>query len=122
MTSNDIYTVAGNGKPEFSGDGGPALRASLAAPEWVHLDPSGNVLINDTVNERVRAVAVKSGTFYGVKMTRSDIYTVAGDGVPGFFGTGGPVIKADMFSHDELPTDSAGNLFFGGDRVLEVCR
>ena len=32
MTAGDIYTVAGDGTAGFSGDGGPATSAELAAP------------------------------------------------------------------------------------------
>jgi hypothetical protein len=120
MTANDVYTIAGGGRTGFSGDGGPALKARFGHPAWVYLDPAGDVLINDTFNNRVRAVAVKSGTFYGVTMATGDVYTVAGDGGFGFSGIGGPAIKAELFAPTELATDSAGNLFFGGDRVEEV--
>jgi hypothetical protein len=68
----------------------------------------------------VRVVATKSGTFYGITMTAHDIYTVAGNGALGFSGAGGPAIHADLFAPTQAAADSAGNLFFGGDRVEEV--
>jgi secreted PhoX family phosphatase len=120
MTASDIYTVAGKGTPGFSGDGGPALKAELFKPEGIAIDPAGNVVIVDSLNDRVRVVAAKSGTFYGITMTALDIYTVAGNGGFGFSGAGGPAIHAELFAPTRVAADSAGNLFFGGDRVEEV--
>jgi hypothetical protein len=120
MTAHDIYTVAGKGTSGFSGDGGPALKAELWHPQGVALDPAGNLVIVDGQNDRVRVVAAKSGTFYGITMTAQDIYTVAGNGTLGFSGAGGPAIHADLFAPTQVAADGAGNLFFGGDRVEEV--
>ena len=41
-------------------------------------------------------VAAKTGTFYGVPMTAGNIYTVAGAGITGFSGDGGPAVHADL--------------------------
>jgi trimeric autotransporter adhesin len=121
MTADDIYTVAGSkSSPGFSGDGGPAVKAELGRPQGIAVDPAGNLLIGDTWNNRVRVVAVKSGTFYGIKMTANDIYTVAGNGILGFSGVGVPAVDAELDQPAGVAADSAGNLFFGGDRVLEV--
>jgi hypothetical protein len=79
-----ITTVAGNGKAEYSGDGGPALAASLNNPQGLALDRGGNLLIADTYNHVVRRVD-RGGT----------ITTFAGS-VPGFGGDGGPATKAQM--------------------------
>jgi secreted PhoX family phosphatase len=57
MTAGDIYTVAGDGTSGFSGDGGPAAAAELAKPEGLAVDGSGNLLIADTVNDRIRQIA-----------------------------------------------------------------
>ena len=48
-----IGTVAGNGTPGFSGDGGPATSAELRGPQYVALDGTGNVFFSDTNNERI---------------------------------------------------------------------
>ena len=55
-TTGVISTVAGDGTPAFSGDGGPAASASLSAPIHVALDAQGNLFIADAGNERVRRV------------------------------------------------------------------
>ena len=93
MFHGDIYTIAGDGSSGFSGDGGPATAASLTAPEGLAIDAAGNVLITDSVNQRIRVVAASTGTFYGQAMTAGDIYTIAGDGTAGFAGDGGPATR-----------------------------
>jgi hypothetical protein len=53
-----IQTVAGTPQtPGFSGDGGPATSAKLNAPQSIAFDPSGNLLIADENNVRIRSVA-----------------------------------------------------------------
>jgi uncharacterized protein (TIGR03437 family) len=49
-----INTVAGNGTPGFSGDGGPATLAQLLGSQYVAVDGAGNVFIADTGNNRIR--------------------------------------------------------------------
>jgi uncharacterized protein (TIGR03437 family) len=49
-----ISTIAGNGTPGFSGDGGPASQALLQTPYSVAVDTQGNVFVADTGNNRVR--------------------------------------------------------------------
>jgi ribulose-5-phosphate 4-epimerase/fuculose-1-phosphate aldolase len=56
MTAGDIYTVAGNGGTGFSGDGGPAARASLADPTGVTVNAAGDLVITDNSNDRIRVV------------------------------------------------------------------
>jgi sugar lactone lactonase YvrE len=53
-----ITTVAGNGSSGYSGDGGSAASASLRGPSGVAVDASGNLLIADTGNGRIRKVAL----------------------------------------------------------------
>jgi uncharacterized protein (TIGR03437 family) len=96
-----VTTVAGNGKEEFNGDGGPAVRAGLAEPGGLAVDASGNMFIADARNSRIR------------KLDRAGIITTfAGNGTEGFSGDGGPAVNASL--GEELPglaIDSAGNLF-----------
>src|SRR4029077_6688673 len=95
MNAGDIYTVAGDGTQGCSGDGGPATSAELAYPRGVAVDGAGNLVIADTLNNRIRVAAESTGTFYGRPMTAGDIYTVAGDGTEGFSGDGGPATAAE---------------------------
>ena len=55
-TNGIITTVAGNGSPTYSGDGGTATNASLHGPTGVALDAFGNLYIADTANNRIRKV------------------------------------------------------------------
>jgi hypothetical protein len=121
MTAGDIYTVAGDGTAGFSGDGGPATKAQLFDPGGVSLDGAGNLVIADTLNERVRVVAERTGTFYGQAMTVGDIYTVAGQN-GGFSGDGGPGIRASLSFPGGVGV-SGGNILIadsGNNRIRKI--
>jgi hypothetical protein len=123
MTAGDIYAIAGNGHHLFGGDGGPALEAELDWPASVAVDGAGNVAIADLRNNRVRMVAVQTGTFYGVAMTAGDIYTVAGDGFGGYFGDGNQATKAELDSPGGVAAGPDGSLLIadsGSGRVRAV--
>lgn len=63
-----ITTIAGTGKPDFSGDDGPASKAALNQPHSIQFDPHGDLYICDIRNHRIRKVAMKTGlisTFAG---------------------------------------------------------
>jgi secreted PhoX family phosphatase len=110
MTAGHIYTVAGNGKRGFSGNGGPATGTKLCDPDGVAVDGAGNLIITDTDNNRLRVVADSTGTFYGQAMTAGHIYTVAGNGSAGLSGNGGPATSARLNNPDGVAVDGAGNL------------
>jgi hypothetical protein len=110
MKAGDIYTIAGDGTAGFGGDGGPGRSAELDSPEGAAVDGTGNVLIADLFNNRIRVVAATSGTFYGQVMKAGDIYTVAGDGTAGFGGDGGPATSAELHWPWGVTVDGAGNL------------
>jgi len=63
--SGDIYLVAGDESTGFGGDGGSALDAELNPVEFhaagLAVTSSGNLLISDTGNNRVRSVAAEAG-------------------------------------------------------------
>lgn len=83
--SGIITTVAGNGTVGFSGDGGPAIQASMNFPSGVVVDASGNLYIADRFNHRVRIVN-----------SAGIINTFAGTGTGGYSGDGGLAINADI--------------------------
>ena len=95
-----ITTVAGNGVEGFSGDGGPGTSASLWSPSGVAVDGGGNVFIADTYNHRIRRLAVGTGV----------ITTVAGNGVEGFSGDGGPGTSATLRFPTGVAVDGGGNV------------
>jgi len=100
-----ITTVAGNGAGRFAGDQGLATSASLNVPEDVAVDGTGNLLIADAGNNRVRKVN-SSGV----------ISTLAGTGVDGFSGDGGPAAQAMLSFPWGLTTNAAGGVYIA-DRV-----
>jgi sugar lactone lactonase YvrE len=104
-----ITTVAGNGTAAFSGDGSAATAAGLAEPSGIVVDAAGNLFIADTRNHRVRRVT-----------TTGIISTVAGVGIAGFSGDGGPAVSAQLADPAALAMDSAGNLFVAdsGNNVI----
>lgn len=51
-----ISTVAGNGKPGFSGDGGPARLAQLNRPVFLLADSSDGLYVVDQGNRRIRYI------------------------------------------------------------------
>jgi hypothetical protein len=57
-TIGDIYTVAGDGKFGYSGDGGQATRAELNGPTGMAVDAQGNVYVADSGNSVIREVVV----------------------------------------------------------------
>ena len=96
-----ITTVAGNGERGYFGDGGLATSASLANPLRVAVDGTGNLYIADTVNHRIRRVDAATGV----------ITTVAGNGIKGFSGDGGPANFASLNSPEGVVVDVSGNLY-----------
>jgi hypothetical protein len=109
MAAGDIYTVAGTGKPGFSGDGGPATAANVGFPSSVAVDRSGNLVISMPYVDRVRLVAVRSGSFYHQAMTAGDIYTVAGNGLVFESGNTGKVRDAELSEPSDIAVDGAGS-------------
>jgi hypothetical protein len=96
-----IETVAGNGTPAFAGDGGDPLQASLHTPLDIAFGPDGRLYIADAYNHAVRAV----------DFTANVIETVAGTGVRGFSGDGGPATQAKLALPYGVAFDAEGHLY-----------
>jgi uncharacterized protein (TIGR03437 family) len=107
-----ITTVVGTGALGYSGDGGLATNATLAAPSGVAVDKDGNLYICDTLNAVVRRVTA-SGL----------ITTIAGTGVAfPLTGDGGPATAAQLFPLRSA-VDIAGNVYVsdsGNDRIRRL--
>jgi sugar lactone lactonase YvrE len=99
-TSGTITTVAGNGTAGYAGDGGAAASAQLFAPSGVAADASGNLFIADTDNHRIREVSPD-----GI------ITTLAGNGVAGDSGDGGPAASAQVYFPQGIAVDALGNCY-----------
>jgi sugar lactone lactonase YvrE len=80
-----VQVIAGTGKCGYSGDGGPATAAELNNPNGIAFDAAGNLYLADSNNHRIRRID-----------SRGIITTVAGTGVYGHQGDGGPAIKAQL--------------------------
>jgi hypothetical protein len=81
-----VTTVAGSGKRGYTGDGGPALAATLQDPVMIAVDEGdGSLYFADHHNHVVRRVS-----------TDGIISTVAGTGVQGFSGDCGPATEAQL--------------------------
>ncbi|MGV3556543.1 NHL domain-containing protein [Larkinella arboricola] len=107
-----ITTVVGSGQGGYSGDGGPATRASIGYPGGIALDAQGNLFIADPSNLRIRKVAPN-----GI------ITTVAGDGIEGFGGDGARASSARLSYPAGLAIDGQGNLLIadsGNNRIRKV--
>ncbi|MGP0031577.1 MAG: hypothetical protein ACLPVF_13855 [Acidimicrobiales bacterium] len=122
VTAGRLTVVAGTGVPGFSGDGGPAGRAALDEPSGLAVDATGDLLISDTANCRVRLVAASDGTRFGVPMRQGHIYTVAGNGICGSSGDGGPALSAEIWDPGALAVDRQGDVLVAdqGNRSIRV--
>jgi hypothetical protein len=95
------------GLPQYSGDGYVAANAQLGflndTPFGAGLatDRSGNVFIADTANNVIREVSASTGI----------ITTVAGNGLIGYSGDGGPATSAGLFYPRDVAVDGSGNIF-----------
>ncbi len=111
-TAGTISTIAGTGTAGFSGDGGPAITAQLDGAYDVAVDGVGTVYIADAGNARIRKVT-----------TAGTISTIAGNGISGFAGDGGPAVAAQLSYPTGLAVDSGGDLYVAdvfNDRVRKV--
>jgi len=104
-----ISTIAGNGSPGYSGDGGPAASAQLNGPRGLALDKSGNLYIADSGNHVVRIVS-PGGT----------IGTFAGTGIIGYAGNGGPAVNAQLATPYGVAVDSTGNVYISDSGTNQI--
>jgi len=99
-----ITTVAGNTQKGYSGDGGPAILASLNEPRGIAFDSHDNLYIADYWNNCIRRVDAITGI----------ITTIAGNGnvLNGYSGDGGLAKNALLFEPFDIAVDAADNLYF----------
>lgn len=111
-----MSTIAGSGAG-YAGDGGPAAGALVSSPEAVAFDATGQLLVADTANHRIRRIDVNA-----------NITTIAGDGSFRVVGDGGAATSAQLFPWG-LAVDGAGRLLVadrgptagqGNDRIRQI--
>jgi uncharacterized protein (TIGR03437 family) len=83
----NISTIAGNGKPGFSGDGGPGTSAQIYKPFGIITDASGNVFFVDCLNSRVRELTGSGPMVPSAKSVVNAASFVSGGLVPGGMAT-----------------------------------
>ncbi len=96
-----VSTYAGTGEPGFSGDGGPANKAQLRQPHSIAFDASGNLLICDIGNQRVRQVQGDTGL----------INTLSGTGEREATPDAGPIQGTNLRGPRSIATDPEGNAY-----------
>lgn len=112
-----IQTIAGTTLPWDGGsgrwdkgDGGPANSASFVQIEAVAVGPDDAIYVGDCIG-RIRRIDSQSGL----------IATVAGVGIGGCRGDGGPATQAHIGAPTAIAFDQAGNLYFT-DKAHHVVR
>ena len=100
-TSGIISTIAGNGTLGYTGDGGPATAAVIGNVNGIAIDATDNIYFTDFDNNVIRKIN-----------TAGIVKTIAGTGVAGFTGDGGPATAAKLNTPYGLAFDATGNLFF----------
>ena len=107
-----ISTIAGNGLAGYSGDNGPATTAEVNYTDGIAIDQAGNVYTADANNNRVRKIS-PSGI----------ITTVAGNGIAGFSGDGGPATASKLNFPRSIAIDYYGNIYIsdrGNRRIRKI--
>lgn len=144
-----ITTVAGNGQQMYDGDGKPATSAAIDV-RGIAVDSAGNLYVSDGTNRRIRKVApsgvisslVSNGLIFPTHMAVSPtgevhvldqlkiwkvtssgaLKLVAGTGIYGSAGDGGPATSAQLGNPSALAFDRAGRLHIvdNNDRVRRI--
>src|SRR5437016_10578151 len=106
-----IQTVAGTGEKGYAGDGGLAIQALMSEPFMCAFDTQGNLYVAEATNHCIRRIEKATGV----------ITTVAGTGVLGYAGDGGPATRATMNQPYALQLDINGDIYIV-DRLNAVIR
>lgn len=105
--------VNASGKKGYSGDGGPAINATMNGPKHLCIAPDDSVIIADAENHVIRRYTPKDGK----------IHLVAGTGVKGAAGLGGPPDKAQLARPHGVTYGPDGLLYITdsyNDRILRI--
>lgn len=111
--SGRTTVLAGSGERGHNGDGGPAVQAALNMPHEIQFDADGHLYIAERDSHVVRKIERGTGV----------ISTVAGTGVAGFSGDGGPAASAQLRQPHSIAIDRQNRLYIcdiGNQRIRRV--
>ncbi len=101
LRTRRVAVIAGTGEKGHAGDGGPAAKALISTPHEIRFDRAGNMFVAERDAHVVRQIDMKSGV----------ISTVAGTGVRGYSGDGGPAAAAQLAQPHSIALDRDDNLY-----------
>jgi len=113
LSTMQITTIAGTGKPGYSGDGGPATQAQFKQPHSIQFGPEGDLYICDIGNHVIRRVDMKTQI----------VSTYAGTGVPGPTPDGAPIAATPLKGPRSIDFDARGDLWLAtreGNQVFRI--
>ncbi|HWF07192.1 MAG TPA: hypothetical protein VG297_01950 [Bryobacteraceae bacterium] len=149
-SKGNISTFAGTGNWGFTGDGGPAAKAQLAAPYSLAIDGAGNIYIADVGNTDIRKVTTdgniqtvvsnvtanslavdSAGSIYYPDPLTNTVqkilaggtrFTIAGTGQQGYSGDGGPGTNAQLNQPYGIAIDGSGNVYVSdsGNQIIRL--
>ncbi len=111
LTQDSIISTFAGAAHTFSGDGGSALNAALSGFQQLQTDRNGNIIFADTNNHVVSRLNA-DGT----------LTVLAGNGIAGFSGEGGPARSASLRYPSDAVMDKAGNLYIYDSLNLRIRR
>ena len=114
QSSYFVGTLAGNGTIGFAGDGSRPIWARLNKPSGLFATGTLSVWFADSNNHRVRRIS---------SILTPSISTVAGNGIAGYSGDGGPASSAQLSSPASVARAASGILFIadtGNHRVRKI--
>ncbi len=80
-TDGVITTIAGRGgNAQFSGDGGPAINASVGNPRGIAVDSAGNIYIADSSQNRIREILATAPFFAELTSSETVLLSAPGGG------------------------------------------
>lgn len=111
-STTPVYTIATIAGSSSLGDGGPATAAQIGTIQGIAVDLAGNIYLSDTDHQRVRKID-----------TTGAVTTIAGTGLAGYSGDGGPAAAAELNLPYGLAVDLAGDVYvadLGNNRVRKI--
>jgi sugar lactone lactonase YvrE len=122
LATNIVDCIAGKGTGANTGDGGPAIEATLNKPLDIELGPDNRLYVADTLNNVIRAIDLDTGR----------ISHVAGTGEPCLGGArcleaeeGMPAEQVRLNGPSGIGFDAQGNLYISdqfNNRIVRIAR